>query len=40
MGKKLKQKQPQNPETAMQYLYSRRPEIFAQSILNALQHQN
>lgn len=40
MRKKLKQNQHQASETAMQYLYNRRPEIFAQSILSALQRQN
>ena len=37
MGKTLKYKQNQSTETTMQYLYGRRPEVFAQSILSALQ---
>ncbi|MBB6235785.1 glycosyltransferase involved in cell wall biosynthesis [Pedobacter sp. AK013] len=40
MSEKLKDNQHQDPETAMEYLYTRRPEIFAQSILNALYKQN
>ncbi|MBT2561450.1 glycosyltransferase [Pedobacter sp. ISL-68] len=40
MGEKLKHNQNPDAETAMQYLYGRRPEIFAQSILNALQQHN
>jgi glycosyltransferase involved in cell wall biosynthesis len=40
MSKTLKHKQNQSAEITMQYLYGRRPEIFAQSILNALQQQN
>jgi len=40
MGKALRYKQNQNAEITMQYLYGRRPEIFARSILSALQQQN
>jgi len=40
MAEKLKHNQNPDAERAMQYLYSRRPEIFVQSILNALHQQN
>ncbi|KQM69543.1 hypothetical protein ASE74_06030 [Pedobacter sp. Leaf216] len=40
MGKTLKGQANHNAEITMQYLYGRKPEIFAQSILSALKQQN